>query len=431
ADGQEAVKIVDFGIAKAIKDDEGTLTAPGYVTGTPEYMSPEQLLGGTLDQRSDVFALGLLTFRMLTNALPFDPPTPERGFGSTLSDAPRRLDMVAPMRQWPLGLQVVFDKVLARDPEDRFPNAAAFAVALREVVAEWDKTNARHNTTPTLGVNSGGDDATVNARDLDVAVIATGDPLRGVSPGAAGAAGAAGAVADRPVTVMPRRWLVTTAALATVAVAVAMVARFGGDTANGASANGEGDSLRAIAVADTGERADSMRVAESVRAATALRAADSTHAVESTHVADSIALAAATRTTGVAQGTRTARTPSRNEGTASIGGADAANALGARTAVSVIAAIDSIRDAVDGLLLAGDARESPARAATLLSRIDRLLPGVMSAGDSARALLLKANLQEASGNRPRACTTLAQVRALATSTADRNSVRRNSELWSC
>jgi len=135
ADGQECAKIVDFGIAKAIgPDNDDTLTTPGFVTGTPQYMSPEQFLGSTIDCRSDVFALGLLAFRALTNTLPFAAPTPERGFSAVLMDAPLRLDEVAPTRVWPVGLQSVFDRVLSREPSGRYASAAAFADALRDAM---------------------------------------------------------------------------------------------------------------------------------------------------------------------------------------------------------------------------------------------------------------------------------------------------------
>ncbi len=149
ADGQECAKIVDFGIAKAIgPDNDDTLTSPGFVTGTPQYMSPEQFLGSTIDCRSDVFALGLLAFRALTNTLPFAAPTPERGFSAVLMDAPLRLDQAVPTRAWPGGLQSVFDRVLSREPSGRYASAAAFANALRDAMDD----NTR--PMPTGGVRA-------------------------------------------------------------------------------------------------------------------------------------------------------------------------------------------------------------------------------------------------------------------------------------
>lgn len=81
-DGQPAPKIIDFGIAKALMQggaDHTLLTRPGHVLGTPHYMSPEQLRGeGPLDIRSDVYALGVLFYEMLTGELPYHEATSGR-----------------------------------------------------------------------------------------------------------------------------------------------------------------------------------------------------------------------------------------------------------------------------------------------------------------------------------------------------------------
>jgi serine/threonine-protein kinase len=75
--GAELAKVADFGISKAIRDETQRVTKAGFVTGTCEFMSPEQVTGGVSDQRSDVYALGLIAFLMLTGRLPFPGETPE------------------------------------------------------------------------------------------------------------------------------------------------------------------------------------------------------------------------------------------------------------------------------------------------------------------------------------------------------------------
>ena len=66
-------KVVDFGIAKAVSDSpQDALTRSGLVIGTPEYMSPEQLLGDPVDARTDIYALGCMLYQMLTGVRPFD-----------------------------------------------------------------------------------------------------------------------------------------------------------------------------------------------------------------------------------------------------------------------------------------------------------------------------------------------------------------------
>ena len=73
AGGKEVAKVVDFGIAKAIKEGPGQkLTETGLVIGTPEFMSPEQLMGDPVDARSDIYSLGCILYEMLLGVAPFD-----------------------------------------------------------------------------------------------------------------------------------------------------------------------------------------------------------------------------------------------------------------------------------------------------------------------------------------------------------------------
>src|SRR5207249_2514696 len=75
-EGSDVVKVVDFGIAKAVGgDDSQKVTKTGLVVGTPEFMSPEQLSGDKLDGRSDLYSLALVLFKTLTGKLPFEATT--------------------------------------------------------------------------------------------------------------------------------------------------------------------------------------------------------------------------------------------------------------------------------------------------------------------------------------------------------------------
>jgi serine/threonine-protein kinase len=132
AKGREQAKLVDFGIAKAIGAGERSLTRTGFAVGTPEYMSPEQLTGEEVDQRSDVYALAVVAYQLLTGDLPFDAKTADRGLTARLGGAPRPLAAVRPDVAWPPDAQAALDRALARDRSARFARAGEFAEALHE-----------------------------------------------------------------------------------------------------------------------------------------------------------------------------------------------------------------------------------------------------------------------------------------------------------
>jgi serine/threonine-protein kinase len=124
----DVVKVVDFGIAKAMTGEEGQkVTKTGLVVGTPEYMSPEQLSGDVLDGRSDLYSLALVYFRMLTGSLPFQADSAQETMIKRLTDDPMRLLEAQPNIDFPSRLQEVLDKALERMPGDRYENASVFA----------------------------------------------------------------------------------------------------------------------------------------------------------------------------------------------------------------------------------------------------------------------------------------------------------------
>ncbi len=127
-DGTDLVKVVDFGIAKAVGgDEEGQhVTKTGLVVGTPEYMSPEQLSGDKVDGRSDIYSLALVFFRMLTGTLPFQADTAQEIMIKRLTDEPIKLAEALPSGAFPAGLQQTMDKALQRMPGNRYEHAAQF-----------------------------------------------------------------------------------------------------------------------------------------------------------------------------------------------------------------------------------------------------------------------------------------------------------------
>ena len=134
-DGSDCVKVVDFGIAKAASSDAQKVTKTGLVIGTPEFMSPEQLAGDPLDGRSDIYALALVAFNMLTGALPFPSETVQESMIMRLTDRPRTLVEMRADVAWPAEVQLVLDRALARDAKERYTSAAEFGRDLARATA--------------------------------------------------------------------------------------------------------------------------------------------------------------------------------------------------------------------------------------------------------------------------------------------------------
>jgi serine/threonine-protein kinase len=122
--------VADFGIALAVQSAGGTrLTQTGLSLGTPQYMSPEQAMGDmAVDARSDLYALGAVTYEMITGEPPFTGATIQSIVAKVLSDRPRPPSMVR--ETVPQNVEAAVLKALAKLPADRFSDATAFASAL-------------------------------------------------------------------------------------------------------------------------------------------------------------------------------------------------------------------------------------------------------------------------------------------------------------
>jgi serine/threonine-protein kinase len=134
------VKVLDFGIAKIVSG-EGlggsagpALTAAGQTLGTLEYMSPEQLMGAQLDGRSDLYALGILSYEMVTGALPFICKTPGEMITAHLKTMPPPPSEVAKTRGIPPLLDQVILKLLAKKRDDRYKDTADLRVDLQRLM---------------------------------------------------------------------------------------------------------------------------------------------------------------------------------------------------------------------------------------------------------------------------------------------------------
>jgi serine/threonine protein kinase len=127
--------VMDFGLAKERRagPEVAKLTATGIVLGTPEFMSPEQIRGRPLDGRSDVYALGILSFELFTGQLPFPGKSAQETMISRLRGAPVKLRDLRP--DLPAKLEAVILKCLDLNPVERFQSMDELAHGFENVLA--------------------------------------------------------------------------------------------------------------------------------------------------------------------------------------------------------------------------------------------------------------------------------------------------------
>jgi len=133
----QRVRVVDFGIARAIEPTGShAITGEGMVIGTPKYCSPEQAMGMSLDARSDLYAMGIIGYRMLAGHVPFDGESPAGIFARHVEEQPVPMALAAALAPaWkPLG--EVIDRLLAKIPHDRYGSAKDAAVAIEQATRE-------------------------------------------------------------------------------------------------------------------------------------------------------------------------------------------------------------------------------------------------------------------------------------------------------
>lgn len=140
------VKVLDFGIAKITDstDDGPALTRAGFVCGTPEYMSPEQARGAPLDHRSDLYAVGVILYQLMTGLLPFESDSAVGFATKHLTEEPPPPSRRRPDARISPGLEKLILRALSKSPDDRPANAEAFKAELAAV----DKERRRAEASP-------------------------------------------------------------------------------------------------------------------------------------------------------------------------------------------------------------------------------------------------------------------------------------------
>lgn len=131
------VKVTDFGIARAVS--EASMTVTGTTLGSVHYFSPEQARGDEVTGQSDVYALGIVLYEMLTGRRPFEGDSAAGVALKRLTEDPQPPTEHGPV---PPGLSAIVMRALERDPARRYPDAGAFAEALRVWRSNPDAANA-------------------------------------------------------------------------------------------------------------------------------------------------------------------------------------------------------------------------------------------------------------------------------------------------
>jgi len=164
------VKIMDFGVARVCGGEH--MTMDGYVVGTPAYMAPEQVLAQEVDGRADLYSVGVVLYRLLTGALPFQADTPAAMLHQQIAEAPTPLSQHRDdLPEW---CETVVQRALAKSPAARFQTAAEFRQALGRA------PGIVFTTDPVNG--GAGADAQVLGTPAHVATLVISPTDAGLSP---------------------------------------------------------------------------------------------------------------------------------------------------------------------------------------------------------------------------------------------------------
>ena len=146
-DSHGNIFLTDFGIAKLMESASPRLTQTDAIMGTPAYISPEQAQSQPVDQRSDIYSLGIILYEMVTGRVPFLADTPLAVLFKHISDPLPLPSLVKP--DIPPSIEKVILKALAKDPKDRFSTADEFVAAWKRALEEKETVQRVPEATST------------------------------------------------------------------------------------------------------------------------------------------------------------------------------------------------------------------------------------------------------------------------------------------
>jgi serine/threonine-protein kinase len=138
-DGEESVKVVDFGIAKLVGEaSTESVTRTGMIVGTPRYLSPEQAMGNPVVPASDLYSLAIVLYEMLAGEPPFIDETPMKTMLAHIRNQVPPLRQTNPNVMVPRSVELFLGRALEKEPERRFRTAIEFRDALKRALADYD-----------------------------------------------------------------------------------------------------------------------------------------------------------------------------------------------------------------------------------------------------------------------------------------------------
>ena len=209
------VKVMDFGIARVSGSEH--LTNAGFMMGTPAYMAPEQVMGAEVDQRADLYAMGVVFYRLATAKLPFKGDTAFAMAQSQVNDPPTPVMLARP--DLPLWVEAIVARSLAKAPQARFQSSLEFHEALSRSLAGMPLQATDDGSAPTELM------ATPTRTPLTMPALTTGPTVATSPPMAAPPAPAqAPAVAPKPAASKPRSQMNTVTAVIAAVVLLGVLA---------------------------------------------------------------------------------------------------------------------------------------------------------------------------------------------------------------
>ncbi len=182
--GGPMIKVLDFGVSKVTGPSSKNLTQTTAVMGSPLYMSPEQMRSSrNVDPRSDVWAMGVVLYEMITGHVPFDAESMPELCLKVVSDPPRSIDELRP--NVPIALKTIMLKCLEKNPDNRYADMSEVASALESFIPPMSRVSVERARMVMSGTRR-----MTSAPGLDaLPVLAKTSPLAAAGSGASGVSG--------------------------------------------------------------------------------------------------------------------------------------------------------------------------------------------------------------------------------------------------